>query len=240
MRAVADLIWPPVSPLGGAPVADPGLLDAAHWEAVDFLDAPLCQTCGFPFAYDSGESVCGPCAARPLSLACIRAVFAYNDASRKLVLDFKHGGRTDVLRQFARWMARAGRDAVEAADLILPVPLHRSRLFSRRYNQSALLGLALARQLGIGFDAGILYRTRATPTQGGKSAKGRKRNVAGAFKVRKEARNRMTGLSLVLVDDVMTTGATLDACARALLRAGAAQVNAVALSRVVRPSNPLT
>jgi len=184
--------------------------------------------------------MCAACAARPLSLGIVRAVFAYGDDSRRLVLDFKHGGRTDALIQFGRWMARSGADALEGVDVILPVPLHHRRLFSRRYNQSALLGQALARETGIRFDAGILKRSKATPTQGGRSARGRKCNVAGAFQIRPIAKASIKGKRLVLVDDVMTTGATLEACARTLLRAGAEKVNAVTLSRVVRPVDPLT
>jgi len=184
--------------------------------------------------------ICAACAARPLNLEIVRAVFAYSDDSRRLVLDFKHGGRTDALIQFGRWMARSGADALDGADVIVPVPLHRRRLFSRRYNQSALLGQALARETGLRFDAGILKRSKATPTQGGRSARGRKRNVAGAFQIRSAAKTTIKGKRFVLVDDVMTTGATLEACARTLLRAGAEKVNAVTLSRVVRPVDPLT
>lgn len=184
--------------------------------------------------------MCGACAARPPLLTTMRSAFVYNDASRRLVLGFKHGGRTDALVQFARWMARAGAEALDGADALVPVPLHPRRLLSRRYNQSALLAAALGRQTGLPVDAASLRRARATSTQGGKSAKGRHRNVAGAFKVRTRYRDRITARRLVLVDDVMTTGATLQACARTLLRAGASQVNAVTLSRVVRPVNPLT
>ncbi|MEE2566244.1 ComF family protein [Hyphobacterium marinum] len=237
---LAGLVWPPQSPFGGGWVSRPGQLDPAGWTAVDFLDRPWCVSCGYPFAYDAGEVVCGACAARPLVLGLMRAAFVYNEASRKLVLDFKHGGRTETLPQFARWMARAGAEALEGADALVPVPLHPRRLLSRRYNQSSLLASALTRETGIPVEADALRRSRATTTQGGKSAKGRKRNVAGAFRVRERYTARITGKCLVLVDDVMTTGATLEACARVLLRAGARQVNAVALSRVVRPVNPLT
>lgn len=238
--AVADLIWPPVSPLSDQPVSAPGLIDARAWAQIDFLDAPWCSACGFPFQYDAGEVVCAACAARPPSLETVRSVFAYGDDSRQLILDFKHGGRTDALKQFGRWMARSGADALDGADIIIPVPLHHRRLFTRRYNQSALLGQTLARETGIGFDAGILKRSKATPTQGGRSARGRKRNVAGAFQVRRTAKPFIAAKRLVLVDDVMTTGATLEACARTLLRAGAKKVNAVTLSRVVRPVDTLT
>ncbi|HAQ36431.1 MAG: phosphoribosyltransferase [Maricaulis sp.] len=241
MRHAADLVWPPVSPVSGRRVDGLGRLDPAVWAKIHFLDAPWCALCGLPFPYAVGETMtCPACIARPPRFARARAAFVYDDTSRTLILDFKHGGRVECLDQFAAWMARAGADILADADAIIPVPLHRRRLAKRRFNQSALLSRAVSRRTGVAFEPHALYRARATPSQAGKSVRGRRRNVAGAFRVRRSAMNRIAGRSIILVDDVFTTGATADAAARALLRAGAAEVNVLALARVVRPVNPLT
>ena len=239
--AIGDMIWPPVSPLSGDPVAARGQLGAGRWSDIHFLQAPWCDTCGLPFAYGVGEGAeCGACAARAPAVHKARAALAYADASRQLILDFKHGGRLDALDQMARWMVNAAPDVLAGAQALVPVPLHPTRLFSRRYNQSALLANAISRQTGIPVEPGLLLRKRRTPTQAGQSGKARRRNVDGAFAVTAMGREQIAGRTLVLIDDVMTTGATFEACARPLLRAGASFVNAAALARVVKPANPLT
>lgn len=241
MRAAADLVWPPHSAASGMRVDAPGRLDAEDWSAVHFLDAPWCETCGLPFPYAIGEGAeCPACIARPPKYAKARAAFVYDDASRQLVLEFKHGGRVESVAQFAAWMALSGRDMLDGADAIIPVPLHRRRLAMRRFNQSALLSMAIARRTGLRFEPHALHRVRATPSQAGKSASGRRRNVAGVFRVPERAKPRIAGKVLVLVDDVFTTGATVEAAARTLQRAGAVRVNVLTLARVVRPVNPLT
>ena len=241
IRRAADLIWPPLSLANGDPVDAPGRLEAGAWTGIHFLDSPWCETCGLPFPYSVGSGAqCPACIARPPRYNRARAAFVYDDASRALVLDFKHGGRVESVDQFASWMARAGRDLLTGADALIPIPLHRRRLAQRRFNQSALLSLALSRRTGVRFEPHTLVRVKPTPSQAGKSASGRRRNVAGVFRVRNPAKMRLSGQTCVLVDDVFTTGATVEAAARVLLRAGAAQVNIVTLARVVRPSNPLT
>jgi len=135
---------------------------------------------------------------------------------------------------FASHMRRAGRLCLDGADFLVPVPLHYKRRIKRRYNQSALLARALAKISAPIFDPDILERTRSTPSQGGRSASGRRRNVQGAFRVRDTALDRLQGSKVVLIDDVMTTGATLESCARTLKRAGAKQVTALTLARVVK------
>lgn len=165
---------------------------------------------------------------------------AYENISRRLILDFKHGGRLDALDQLARWMVRAGTDVLAGASALIPVPLHPSRLFSRRYNQSLLLADAVSRQTGIRVEAGWLVRHRRTATQAGQSGRARRRNVSGAFTVTEAGRSALPGQTVVLIDDVMTTGATFEACAKPILRAGTSFVNALALARVVKPSDPTT
>ncbi|PWE16804.1 ComF family protein [Marinicauda salina] len=181
--------------------------------------------------------MCGACAARPPRVSRARSALVYDAASRALALQLKHAGRTDGLAAFGRWMARAGGDLLADADALVPVPLHRRRLRARRFNQSLLLARAVSRVTGLPVDAHALARVKPTPSQGGRSAKARMRNVSGAFAARDPGRVR--GARLVLIDDVYTTGATLEACARALARGGAADVMAITLSRVVRPVDPL-
>ncbi|WP_022697243.1 ComF family protein [Euryhalocaulis caribicus] len=239
-RAALDALLPPLSPLSTEPVSRAGDVSATLWGALDFIEAPFCDTCGTPFSFEvEGAAVCGACAARPPRYGKARSALAYDDASRKLVLAFKHGGRRDALPAFADWMARAAGPLLAEADYIAPVPLHYSRLIRRRFNQSGVLARALAARSGAVFDPDSLYRRRRTQTQAGKTRRGRRRNVAGAFAVRQSAADRMRGARVLLIDDVLTTGATLEACARALRQAGAVEVNAVTLARVAKPLDPL-
>lgn len=233
MTRAVDIVLPPQSLLTGR--IDMGGIEGDIWAGVNFLDEPCCHICGFPFEYDEGsEALCGRCSVRKPAYDMARSGFEYDDVSRGLVLAFKHGGRTEGLTMFAGHMRRAGRKCLEGANFIVPVPLHMSRRVKRRYNQSALLGRALAKISEPLFDPDILIRHRATETQGGRSAAGRRRNVQGAFKVRDMAMPRIKGAKIVLIDDVMTTGATLEACARTLKRAGAEKVSALTLARVVK------
>lgn len=213
---------------------------AQSWADVRFLDEPCCMSCGFPFEFDTPglkdglASICGRCAAKSPSYDHVRAAFTYDDASRSLVLRFKHGGETEGVPMFARQMQRAGRRLLSEADVLMPVPLHRRRLLKRRFNQSALLARAISKQMQLPLDTNSLFRKRHTPSQGGQTFDGRKRNVSGAFGIRPQAKLR--GKHIVLIDDVMTTGATLESCARTLKRAGAKRVDAIVLARVVKPA----
>jgi len=225
-RAGLDIVLPP---------QDPFTKSDQDWEDIQYLDEPCCAVCGFPFEYAVGEgALCAGCLAKPPRFTSARAAFVYNDASRDLVLSFKHGGRTENLSRFAAQLRRAGRRFLPQADFIVPVPLHRSRRVKRRYNQSTLLGRALSHITNASFEPDSLRRIRATASQGGQSAAGRKRNVQGAFSVSEAAKERVSGANIVLIDDVMTTGATLDACASVLLRSGANRVDALCLARVIR------
>jgi ComF family protein len=208
---------------------------------VTFLGPPLCRGCGFPFelapAAPAAEgALCAACHADPPAFDRARAVMAYDAGSRGLVLAFKHADRTEAAPPFARWMARAGAELLAEADVIAPVPLHRWRLLARRYNQAALLANQLGRLSGLPVVPDLLVRRRNTPSQGRLSAAGRSRNVAGAFAVHPRHAARVRGRCVLLVDDVLTTGATVAACTRVLRRAGAGQVDVLTLARVVRPS----
>lgn len=232
-RRVVDVILPPQSLLTGG--LNAALNEGGLWADVKFLDEPCCHICGFPFEFDEGMlALCGSCSVKHPAYDMARAAFEYDDMSRSFVLGFKHTGRTEGLKMFAGQMRRAGRKCLDDADYLVPVPLHYSRRVKRRYNQSALLARQLARISSPLFDPDILMRRRATPTQGGRSASARRRNVRKAFAVREGALSRIKGANIVLIDDVMTTGATLESCARTLKRAGAEKVTALTLARVVK------
>lgn len=235
VRRTVDIVLPPRCLGCGELVAEPGAVCPACWGGIDFVAAPMCGCCGLPFDYDEGaDAVCGECARRIPLYGRARSVMIYNDASRRLVLAFKHADRTDAAPAWGEWLARAGADLLADADLLVPVPLHRRRLIARRYNQAALMAQALGRRTGVPVMVDALRRTRATPSQGRMNRSERERNVAGAFAVRDPRRKKIGGARIVLIDDVMTTGATLTACVGPLLHAGAANVDVLTLARVTR------
>jgi ComF family protein len=232
-----DSLLPPRCLSCGVQVDRQGALCPSCWTEVAFVEAPVCARCGLPFEVAvEPDAICGACARREPAFRLARAALRYDDGSRRLILALKHGDRTDAARPFARWMARAGRPLLAEAELIVPVPLHWTRLVRRRFNQAALLAHALAAESGATVAPDLLVRRRRTPSQGGLTARQRALNVRGAFAVQPKRRPRVEGRRVLLVDDVMTTGATIEACTRALHRAGAADVDALVLARVVRPS----
>ena len=235
LRHALDLLLPPLCLSCGAIVGETGSLCPACWGKVTFFAPPACATCGLPFEIDAGSgALCGACAAGPPPFRRARAVFRYDEGSRSLVLRFKHADRLEGAPAFARWMLRAGPELVAEADLIAPVPLHRLRLWSRRYNQAAVLALALGRLSGNRVEPALLERLRATPAMGHMGRQERERNVKGAFRVAPAKAALVKGRTILLIDDVLTTGATIGACATALSRAGAAAVDVLTLGRVVR------
>jgi len=238
-RMALDVVLPPRCLSCGSVVAGDGALCPPCWGQLAFISAPHCVRCGLPFAFEvAPEALCGECVRSEPVFGRARAALHYDGSSRPLILAFKHGDGTHAAPALGRWMARAAGELVRDADLIVPVPLHRWRLFRRRYNQSALLAGAMARQTNRSAAADILVRRRATPSQGGLSRTGRVANVRGAFAIAGSHREALRGSTVLLVDDVMTTGATISECARILRRAGAAQVDVVTLARVVRSSVP--
>jgi len=231
--AVLDLLLPPRCLKCGEVVTAAGALCASCWRALTFLGSPCCACCGLPFAYDLGPgTLCGACAGAPPAYARARAALRYDDESRRLVLALKHGDRLNLAPALGQWMRRAGAELIAEADVIVPVPLHWTRLFARRYNQAAVLAHALAEDGEPLVGADFLVRRRRTPSQGRKSASARRRNVAGAFAIGRKA--DVKGRRVLLVDDVLTTGATIEECARVLLRAGARRVDALTLARTGR------
>ncbi|MGH6890973.1 MAG: ComF family protein [Dongiaceae bacterium] len=230
-----DAILPPRCLKCGEIVADPGSLCGRCWPALRFLGAPCCACCGLPFEFDMGESsLCAGCIAdRPL-FDRARAALIYDDASRDLILRFKHADRIDGAATFAGWMARAGAELVASADVIVPVPLHWWRLVRRRYNQAAVLATAIGRARGKLVVPDLLLRRRATASQGRLGRSQRRRNVAGAFAIHPRRAQVAAGARILLIDDVLTTGATAEACTRVLRAAGATGVDLLAMARVVR------
>ena len=240
-RLALDALFPPVCPITDEPVARAGMIAPGAWSQIAFIDDPACRRCGVPFPFDpGGETECAACVADPPAYDRARAAVVYDETSKRLVLALKHGSRTDAVNTMAAWLVRIGGETLTGSNAVIPVPLHPSRLRMRRFNQAALLAKAVAETASIPFEPDVLMRRRRTDSQEGRSAKGRKRNVAGAFAVRSDMRQRVAGGSYVIVDDVHTTGATLNACAKALKRAGAARVEALTVARVVRPRDAMT
>lgn len=228
---VARLALPPRCPGCGAVTMADHLFCAACWGSLRFLAPPWCAACHAPFAYDRGAgALCAACHRDPPRHAGIRAAVAYGNIARRVALRLKYGGRT----AFAETAARQMRRLVPAsADLLVPVPLHRWRLWSRGFNQAALIATALTRLTGVPNDPLVLHRIRATPLLRGLGAAARARAVAGVFRVSPRRAGRVRGKAIALVDDVHTSGATTDACTRILLRAGAASVTILCWARVL-------
>ncbi|MFM2130162.1 MAG: hypothetical protein RL477_1708 [Pseudomonadota bacterium] len=236
LRAALDIVLPPQCLACGALAEGEAALCAECFSRMSFLSEPKCAACGYPFAVGEAASgsLCGACLRRHPEFDRARAVFVYDDASRGLIIGFKHADRIHAAPAFARWLARAGAELIAGCDVIVPVPLHRRRLFARRYNQAALLALALGRLAGRPCEPRLIVRTRATPSQGGLGRLGRARNVRGAFAI--AAGGQVAGRRVLLVDDVYTTGATVEEAARVLKSGGAAAVDVLTLARVVRPA----
>ena len=233
-RLVLDAALPPLCPACRRPVADDGGLCPGCWSQLSFITPPYCERLGIPFAYDPGPGVLSMQAiADPPAYGRARAAVRYDDIARTLVHKLKYGDRLDLAPTLGRWMVQAGAALLAEADALVPVPLHWRRLWARRFNQSAALAEAIATRSRVPVSHAALTRVKATRQQVGLTASERALNVQGAFRVRADARPEVAGRRLVLIDDVLTSGATLDACARALLRAGAASVDVLVFARVV-------
>jgi ComF family protein len=237
-RAVLDLFLPPHCVACDAMVSAQGLLCAECFRQTGFITEPFCARCGVPFAASGlggADRLCPGCRAVPPMFRRARAALRYDAQGRRLILPFKHADRTEIASALAPHMARAGADLLREADLLVPVPLHRARLFHRRYNQAGLLASAVGRIAGRRCLLDALLRRRATASLGQKSATERAAEVAGAFLVRPSRAGQLTGKRVLLIDDVMTSGATANACAATLLAACAASVDVLVAARVPDP-----
>jgi len=236
-RRVGDFLVPPVCLACHVRLGDHNALCADCWGTIQFIRPPVCDRLGIPLPFDlGGRNVSAAALAAPPVYDRARAVAGYNDAMRTLVHQLKYGDRHDGARLFGRWLRLAGADILAEGELFMPVPLYRWRLFRRRFNQAAILADALSRETGITHDPLSLRRIRRTPSQVGLTADQRRRNVAGAFRLTPEGKRIVAARHIILVDDVITTGATVEACARTLKRAGARRVDVLALARVIDTS----
>lgn len=234
LGTLLDLLLPPRCLACGVEISAADGLCPACWSELSLLAPPWCRCCGFPLPHAFADApLCGTCAEQPPGFDRARAALRYDARSSRIILGFKRGGRLDGVPVFARWMAQAGEELLADADLILPVPLHRWRLLTRGFNQSAVLAQRIARLTGRPWAPALLERHQSTVSQQGLGARQRVTNItAAAFRVPRP--ERIDGAKVLLIDDVLTTGATITACAAVLRRAGATRVDALALARVVR------
>ncbi len=235
LRTALDFALPPLCPACREPV-DGQALCPACWSKLSFITRPYCERLGIPFVYDPGPGILSMEAiADPPAYQRARAAVRFDEIPRALVHRFKYGDRLDLAPMMGRWISHAGRELLAEADALVPVPLHWRRLWARRFNQSAMLAAAISAESGVPVAAGVLKRVKPTAQQVGLSRTERAANLQGAFRVPPEAKGAIAGRRLVLVDDVLTSGATVDGCARTLLRGGAANVDVLVFARVAEP-----
>lgn len=234
-RALVDLVYPPSCLACRKATAAIDALCPACWSSMRFIERPFCERLGTPFAADMGDGLVSPEAiAAPPVYARARAVARYDDGpARRLVQRLKYGDRLELAKTMGQWMARAGDEILVEADVLVPIPLHPRRLAWRRFNQSVLLADAVSSTCGVPVDVEALVRVKPTPPQVGMTKSQRALNVEGAFKVKPEQAIGVDGRAVVLVDDVLTSGATVNAASRALLRGGARRVDVLVFARVV-------
>ncbi|MCI5075279.1 ComF family protein [Oricola sp.] len=233
-RAVAAVLFPDTCLACRMHVAERGTLCPKCWNRLHFIAEPICAVTGFPFQHDFGNGmVSAEALADPPAYRRARAAVLHSGIARQLVQRLKYGDRTELAPWMARWMLRAGSELVEECDVVVPVPLHPRRFLARRYNQAAELGRTIATRTGLAFEPGALRRVKPTRQQVGLTANERKLNVRGAFRVPPEREIAVAGRDVLLVDDVFTTGATIEAATKALLRGGASHVDVLTFSHVV-------
>lgn len=233
-RFALDLALPPGCLACGRPVASAGALCAGCWGRLRLIERPFCQRLAIPFGYDIGpDALSAEAIADPPPFDRLRAVAIYDEFSGRIVQGLKYHDHTELARSMAAMIARAADDLGVGAELVAPVPLHPRRLWQRRFNQSAMIAAEVARRLEKPHVPDLVDRIKPTRRQVGLRVSERAANVQGAFRVSPEARQKLAGRRVLLVDDVYTTGATAKAVTRALLRGGAAAVDVVVFARVV-------
>ncbi|KKB96192.1 DNA utilization protein GntX [Candidatus Arcanobacter lacustris] len=231
-RKILDLIFPPKCLICGSLIASmPGLCSNC-WANINFISKPACAKCNLPFEYDFGEDViCGACTASKPLYHKAKSVFIYDDFSKPLLHGLKYQDKTHLAPYLASLMRIAAGDLLSYSDIIIPVPLHKKKLLSRLYNQSALLSLYLHKSTKIPFEPNLLIKHKNTKTQTGLTKKQRLSNIKGSFMINEKFIYQVKDKNIMLVDDVITTGATINACTRLLLKYGANKVNILTLAR---------
>lgn len=238
--ALADLVVPPTCLYCRKPLAVHDALCAHCWRSIKFIRPPLCDRLGIPLPYDiGGRAISAQAETDPPDYDRARAVAHFDGVLRDLIHQLKYGDSHIARRLFGRWLAEAGAELLRDCDLIIPVPLDRWRLLKRRFNQAAILSRELHRLTGIAWDPLLLLRSKRTSAQVGLTRDQRRRNVQGAFSVDPARAEAIADRAIVLLDDVITTGATAEACARVLKRAGASRVDVLALG-LVTPDSMIT
>lgn len=234
IRGAVGLVYPPTCISCATATGEPHTLCARCWGQMSFIERPFCERLGVPFAVDLGTPLLSPSAiADPPVFQRARAVARYDDVARPLVQRLKYGDRLDLAKALGPMMIRAGAELLADADVIVPVPLHRGRLWKRRFNQAMALSSVLAKASGVACDPFVLARVKRTRPQVGLTKIQRQENLEGAFRVPHAAKPRLKDRRVLLVDDVLTTGSTANAASRALLRGGATAVDVLAFARVV-------
>jgi ComF family protein len=235
LRGALDIALPRLCAVCREPVEGEGLC-AACWSKLSFITRPYCERLGIPFVYDPGPGILSMEAiADPPAYNRARAAVRFDEISRTLVHALKYGDRLDLAPMMGRWISRAGREPLAEADALIPVPLHWRRLWTRRFNQSAMLAAAVSAASGVPMVTDALKRVKATVQQVGLSRTERAANIQGAFRVPEQGKAVVVGRRLIVLDDVLTSGATVEGCARALLRAGARNVDVLVFARVADP-----
>lgn len=240
-HGLISIIYPPACIACQTATGQAQALCPACWGSLGFIERPYCERLGTPFAVDLGPGLLSPAAiSDPPVFARARAVCRFDGAARELVHRLKYGDRIDLSLSLGRMMTQAGRELLDEAELIAPIPLHRMRLWSRRFNQAATLAGVISRQAGVPLAPALLARVKRTRQQVGLTRSQRADNLQGAFRVPDAMRPQVAGRRILLVDDVLTTGATANAAARTLLRAGAGAVDVLTFARVVTDGREIT
>jgi len=233
-RNIVDLILPPQCISCRSVIDSAGNICAGCWKQLNFISEPLCEACGYPFPYEApGIKFCAACARKAPPFDRARAALCYDEQSKRLVTGLKFSDKTHQAPTFSKLMAVSGNALITESDCIIPVPLHRIRLFMRRYNQAALLALGLAKLSDKPVIYDLLVRKINTPPQMSLNRNQRLKNVKSAFGINDKYKEKVKGKSVLLIDDVMTTGATIESCAKILKKSGAWRVNVLTLARVV-------
>lgn len=229
-----DFILPPLCPVTGEMVDKIGMVSPTLWRDLSFIHAPYCDHCGAPFPFDADTVLCGQCIDHPPLYTKGRSALIYDDHSRDMILRFKHGDQLHAVKAFTPWLKQIGSEVITQADIIIPVPLHRNRLIKRRYNQADIIARDLLRGTNKAYMPDLLQRVKNTQSQGHKKAKDRVTNIARAFAVHPKYEWQIQGKNILIIDDVYTTGATLNECTKTLQASRANDIYTLTLARAVK------